>query len=194
MTTRQKALLLAGLLIGWILLLGYRIATRPGIDAAGPRLVAAGRGPSGAGRTPPGLGPLAVRLDLLKAPRPEPPASPKNLFAGLVAPRSPAPPPPPEPPPPPPPAPPPPPSGPTPEELERQRVTKELGRYRYLGYLQKGSEQEGFLSTGDELLTIHPGETVPANGRYRIVALTDETLTIRDPQTGVETTLTLTGK
>lgn len=173
--------------MGWILLLGYRIATRPG-----PGIVVAGQSLSGTGRTPAGLGPLAVRLDLLKAPHPEPPASPKNLFAGLVAPRVPVPPPPPEPPPPP--APPPPPSGPTPEEIERERVTKELGRYRYLGYLQKGSEQEGFLSTGDELLTIHPGETVPANGRYRIVALTDEMLKIHDPETGVETTLTLTGK
>lgn len=178
MTTRQKRLLLGGLLIGWAVLFGYRMANRPaGVEriALQPRPVPAM---------------LTVRLDLLDGPKPEPPATTRNLFAPLIAPAPPA-------PPPPPPAPPPrpqPPAGPTPEEVERERVTKELGRYRYLGYLQKGSEAEGFLSTGDELLTVHAGEVVPPNGRYRVTGLTDETLRIHDPQTGVETALTLTGK
>ena len=188
MTTRQQRLLLAGLLIGWVLLLGYRVTTRsPMATNAKPATF----GIEGPRRAASGVSTLAVRLDLLDAPRPEPPASPRNLFAGLTAPLPPPPPPPLPPPPPPPPAPP---SGPTPEELERERVKQELGRYRYLGYLQKGSEPEGFLSTGDELLTVHPGEVVPPKGRFHVTALTDEALKISDPQTGVETTLTLTGK
>ncbi len=187
---RKKQLLIV-LLLGWVALIVYRVAThepqrhapltfKKGMTAAS--LVS--RGPS-----TPKTSPLKVRLDLLNRDREPQLKVARNLFAPLERPR------PPTPPPPPPPSveappPPPPPPQPSPEEIAAQQARLEMSQFRYLGYLNRPSgRHEAFLARGSELFIARQGEAVA--GSIRLVEVTPASAVLEEERTTVRVTLTL---
>ncbi len=127
-----------------------------------------------------------VRLDLLEPGDGVALKNPKNIFAPL---RSHLPPP---PPPPKPPEPPPPPPPPTPEELAIERARRELGQFRYLGYMNKGpGMDQAFLARGEELFIVNQGDTV--SGSILLKEVTSGYVTLQEIHTLIEMTLTISG-
>lgn len=132
---------------------------------------------------------LIVRLDLLKGRPGAEGGNPKNIFVPIEAflPPPPLPPSPPQPPPLPPPLP-----GPTAEELAAQRARQELGQFRYLGYLNRGKSEQAFLSRGKTLFIVKRGDTI--QGQFILNELEANHITIKDQQTNLKVTITLSKK
>ncbi len=210
MTARSKWGLLGTLVLGWLVVLGFRIMNQPepqrvplkyksGLAQARPK-----------GDLPPVVWPVQAR---------EIPVSfntPKNIFAPpetltepekqkLAAARKrakeaavPA-------VPPPQPAGPPPP---TPEELAAQEARRQqelarqqqelaaqqarqlMSQYRFLGYLTQGGESKAFLSKGRDIFVVRAGETV--DGRIQITAIDATSVKLKETGTNLETSIPLT--
>lgn len=135
---------------------------------------------------------LIVRLDLLKGRPKAEGGNPKNIFVPIEAFLPPPPPPSPPPPLPPPPSPPPTPPGPTAEELAIMKARQELGQFRYLGYLNREGREEAFLSRGKTLFIVKRGDTI--QGQFILNDLEANHITIKDQQTNLEVTITLSKK
>jgi hypothetical protein len=191
MTTRSKWMLLILFIAVWV-----GLAARLVMDGGESRQVPlkhvkgqtasrqSGRGAS--------LDGLKVNIDLLTANRQQADktfATPRNIFAplrgeepisqvaqgGPPVPISPA---------------IPPPPAPTPEEVARQAGMQELAQYRYLGYLIRGGRDQAFLSKGNDLHIVKPGETI--DQRILIKAITPAGVTLQETGSQVEQTVTLT--
>ena len=129
---------------------------------------------------------FTVRLDLLEDRLKIALNNPRNVFAPLqiYLPAPPAPPQPAEPPPPPPP--------PTPEELAIQQARRDLGQFRYLGYLNKGQgRDQAFLARDRELFIVGKGQTI--SGTIYLKDLTSSYVILQEKNTHVEVTLNISG-
>lgn len=85
------------------------------------------------------------------------------------------------------------PRGPTPEELarlqeEKARIIaeKEMSRYRFLGYLERAGEQHVFLSNGQALYIVKPGEML--EGAITLKTIDDTSVVLSKLLTGMNTT------
>lgn len=83
-----------------------------------------------------------------------------------------------------------PPPLPTPDELAKQAGLKELGQYRYLGFLSRGGRlDEAFLSKGKELHIVKTGETIEQ--RVIVKSITPTAVTLQETLSRVEQTVAL---
>jgi len=64
---------------------------------------------------------------------------------------------------------------------------KDIARLTFLGYLQKEGRKTVFLSNESEIFVVKLGDRVA--GRYELVRLTDDSLTLRSTVTGDETVI-----
>lgn len=83
-------------------------------------------------------------------------------------------------------APPPPPS---PEVLAAQAARDELGRYRYLGYLNRQGRNQAVLAKEQKLHIVWTGETI--EGRVMVKAVTSTAVTLQEVSSQVEQILQL---
>ncbi|TKB79604.1 MAG: hypothetical protein E8D45_03850 [Nitrospira sp.] len=87
-------------------------------------------------------------------------------------------------------APPPPP--PSPEELAAQAARDELGRYRYLGYLNRQGRNQAVLAKEQKLHIVWTGETI--EGRVMVKAITSTAVTLQEVPSQVEQILQLSSE
>lgn len=128
-----------------------------------------------------------LRMDLLNKKLGNPVQTTRNIFAPLYTP--------------PPPLPkkpavtPPPPKPeikvPTPEEIAIEKSKAELLKFKYLGFINKGSINEVFLSKDNELISTKKGEII--KGRYLIRDATPNSVIIQDKDTQIEQVVNLSG-
>jgi hypothetical protein len=64
---------------------------------------------------------------------------------------------------------------------------KDIARLTFLGFLQKEGKKTVFLSNNSEIFVVKLGDRVA--GRYELVRLTDDSLTLRSTVTGDETVI-----
>jgi len=83
------------------------------------------------------------------------------------------------------PPPPPPPVEPTPA----QRAMEDVGRFTFLGFLQKENSKTIFLSRDNEIFLVKKGDKLA--GRYDVASITDEALTINLAATGEQIVIPL---
>jgi hypothetical protein len=72
-------------------------------------------------------------------------------------------------------------------EIARLEVMRELGAFRFLGFLEQNGVTQAFLARENELYVVANGDAV--DGRYVITALDTSSVKIRATSTGVETTI-----
>ena len=72
-------------------------------------------------------------------------------------------------------------------EMARLEAMRELGAFRFLGFLEQNGVAQAFLARGDELYVVANGDAV--DGRYVITVLDTSSVKIRATSTGVETTI-----
>lgn len=72
-------------------------------------------------------------------------------------------------------------------EMARLQAMRELGAFRFLGFLEQNGVAQVFLARGNELYVVANGDAV--DGRYVITALDTSSVRIRATSTGVETTI-----
>lgn len=181
----KKKKLLAVLLLIWAVLIIYRVITHEEPRRV-PLKYVKGQSVSstqvGLKRNPE----YVVRVDLLEERPPVTLGNPKNIFAPVRAFL------PPPPPPPRPPEPPPPPPLPTPEELAIEQARRDLGQFRYLGYLNKGlGGAHAFLARGEDLFIVGKGQSV--SGSIVIKDLNSSYVTLQETTTQIEMRLTISG-
>ena len=70
-------------------------------------------------------------------------------------------------------------------EMARLESMRELGAFRFLGFLEQNGVSQAFLARGNELYVVANGDSV--DGRYMITALDTSSVKIRATSTGVET-------
>jgi hypothetical protein len=70
-------------------------------------------------------------------------------------------------------------------EMARLETMRELGAFRFLGFLDQNGVAQAFLARGNELYVVANGDSV--DGRYVITALDTSSVKIRATSTGVET-------
>jgi hypothetical protein len=70
-------------------------------------------------------------------------------------------------------------------EVARQEAMRELGAFRFLGFLKQNGVAQAFLARGNELYVVTNGEAM--DGRYVITVLDTSSVRIRSASTGVET-------
>lgn len=84
------------------------------------------------------------------------------------------------------PVPPPPPPPPLPppyvEPSPAQKAMEDVGRFTFLGFLQKENSKIIFLSRDNEIILVRKGDKIA--GKYEVASITDEALTINLPATG----------
>lgn len=64
---------------------------------------------------------------------------------------------------------------------------KDIARLTFLGFLQKDGRKKVFLSNNSEIFVVKQGDSVA--GRYQLVRLTDDSVTLRSTVTGDETVI-----
>lgn len=88
---------------------------------------------------------------------------------------------------------PPPPSTPPPppyvEPSPAQKAMEDVGRFVFLGFLQKENRKTIFLSRDNEIILVRKGDKVA--GKYEVAGITDEALTIKLPATEEQITVPL---
>jgi len=72
-------------------------------------------------------------------------------------------------------------------EMARLEAMRELGTFRFLGFLEQNGVAQAFLARGNELYVVANGDSV--DGRYVITVLDTSSVKIRATSTGVETTI-----
>jgi hypothetical protein len=72
-------------------------------------------------------------------------------------------------------------------EMARVEAMRELGAFRFLGFLERNGVAQAFLARGNELYVVANGDSV--DGRYLITVLDTSSVKIRATSTGVETTI-----
>lgn len=72
-------------------------------------------------------------------------------------------------------------------EMARLEAMRELGAFRFLGFLEQNGVAQAFLARGNEIYVVANGDAV--DGRYVITALDTSSVRIRATSTGVETTI-----
>lgn len=72
-------------------------------------------------------------------------------------------------------------------EMARLEAVRELGAFRFLGFLEQDGVAQAFLARGNELYVVANGDSV--DGRYVITVLDTSSVKIRATSTGVETTI-----
>ena len=70
-------------------------------------------------------------------------------------------------------------------EMARLESMRELGAFRFLGFLEQNGVAQAFLARGNELYVVANGDAV--DGRYVITVLDTSSVRIRAMNTGVET-------
>jgi hypothetical protein len=70
-------------------------------------------------------------------------------------------------------------------EMARRESMRELGAFRFLGFLEQDGVAQAFLARGNELYVVANGDAV--DGRYVITVLDTSSVKIRATSTGVET-------
>ena len=70
-------------------------------------------------------------------------------------------------------------------EMARLEAMRELGAFRFLGFLEQNGVAQAFLARGDELYVVANGDAV--DGRYVITVLNTSSVKIHSTSTGVET-------
>jgi hypothetical protein len=70
-------------------------------------------------------------------------------------------------------------------EMARRESMRELGAFRFLGFLEQDGVAQAFLARGNELYVVANGDAV--DGRYVITVLDTSSVSIRATSTGVET-------
>ncbi|HEX2770070.1 MAG TPA: hypothetical protein VHN12_12400 [Geobacteraceae bacterium] len=86
----------------------------------------------------------------------------------------------------------PPPPAPTPQPVVKspaQIAMEEVGRFSFLGYLQKGNLRTIFLSKENEIILVRKGDKIA--GKYEVAAISDEVLTINLLQGGEQIVIPL---
>ena len=78
---------------------------------------------------------------------------------------------------------------PSPEELAAQAARDELGRYRYLGYLNRQGRNQAVLAKEQKLHIVWTGETI--EGRVMVKAVTSTAVTLQEVPSQVEQILQL---
>lgn len=79
------------------------------------------------------------------------------------------------------------------EQLALERAKRNLSQFRYLGFFSKGGEgNQAFLARGSKLFIVRRGDSV--NDSIRIVGLTTDYVILREENTRVEMTLTLSSR
>lgn len=116
--------------------------------------------------------PPRLRTDLLRAPRPSLPASPKNLFAGVVEP------------PPPPPAPKPAAAAPPPDPF-----LEGLKGLKFLGFAREEGRTLAFLSRGGEFFMAREKELIL--NQYVVARISEDSIILATPDGTREARLTL---
>jgi hypothetical protein len=72
-------------------------------------------------------------------------------------------------------------------EMARLEAMRELGAFRFLGFLEQNGISQAFLARGNELYVVANGDSL--DGRYVITVLDTSSVKIRATSTGVETTI-----
>ncbi len=72
-------------------------------------------------------------------------------------------------------------------EMARLEAMRELGEFRFLGFLEQNGVAQAFLARGNELYVVANGDAV--DGRYVITVLDTSSVKIHAVSTGVETTI-----
>jgi hypothetical protein len=70
-------------------------------------------------------------------------------------------------------------------EMARLEAMRELGAFRFLGFLEQDGVAQAFLARGNELYVVANGDSV--DGRYVVTVLDTSSVKIRATSTGVET-------
>ena len=70
-----------------------------------------------------------------------------------------------------------------------QIAMEEVGRFTFLGYLQKGDRKTIFLSRDNEIILLRKGDKIA--GKYEVVAVSEEALTIKLMQGGEQIVIPL---
>jgi hypothetical protein len=70
-------------------------------------------------------------------------------------------------------------------EIARQAAMRELGAFRFLGFLEQDGVAQAFLARGNELYVVANGDSV--DGRYVVTVLDTSSVKIRATSTGIET-------
>ena len=191
----RKRLLLLILLGGLGLSLGYAWWATPRQEHAVGKPLAADRPRMASGTGQATVEEGRVRLDLLKPEEEGYPGSIRNIFGSIQ--------------PPPPPAPPrsvptvppvavaPPPApavviAPPPSAADLAQ--RELARFTFLGYLEKGGEQTVFLSGNNELFLAKKGSRFGRNQEFIVAGLTPEKLIVRQADDPREIVINLVEK
>lgn len=66
-----------------------------------------------------------------------------------------------------------------PPEVVRKEVREALARFTFLGFLDKGDERTVFLSSGDDIFLVKEGDRFGEKGRFAVLNITTEELSIR---------------
>ena len=77
-------------------------------------------------------------------------------------------------------------------EMARLEAMRELGAFRFLGFLEQNGVAQAFLARGDELYVVANGDAV--DGRYVITVLNTSSVKIHATSTGVETIIGMTDR
>jgi len=72
-------------------------------------------------------------------------------------------------------------------EMARLEAMRELGAFRFLGFLEQDGLARAFLARGNELYVVKNGDAI--DGRYVITVLDNSSVKIRATSTGAETTI-----
>lgn len=177
----RKRALLAGLLLLLLLAIGYSISSSPKQKRVSPQDSPRSlRQVTPTGRTAPGSGGASgLRVDLLKPAERSYRGVQRDLFYG-EAPKIEKPKPPPTPPPPPPVIAPPPVVVVPPPPIISVETRMALGRFIFLGYLEKNAIKTIFLGSGEEVFVVKKGERFGNKGEFLVVELTPTQMTVRD--------------
>jgi len=70
-------------------------------------------------------------------------------------------------------------------EIARLATMRELGAFRFLGFLEQDGVAQAFLARGNELYVVANGDSV--DGRYVVTVLDTSSVKIRATSTGIET-------
>ena len=72
-------------------------------------------------------------------------------------------------------------------EMARLEAVRELGTFRFLGFLEQNGVAQAFLARGNEIYVVADGAAV--DGRYVVTVLDTSSVKIRATSTGVEATI-----
>lgn len=80
----------------------------------------------------------------------------------------------------------------SPEQLAEEAARAELGKYKLVGIVVRGSGGEAFLVRNEQLFFAHRGDTL--DGRFAVDSVHADRVVLRDPATKVQGTIHVAGK